>query len=152
MLTKALLGRYLDRDVWLAEINHPSDLNDPILDNSTMLIVFGDAVPAIERQEAFDAISAREPITVMVAGNAAKVAWNELADRVYLIERRKLTMAFNTDDASAIGRLETFFFCSMPGEDRWDEWSGYVIVGWREDMSPYVSIVRAHFTNTLPSN
>lgn len=136
-----LLGTYLGKDVWLADIAQPSGLNDRFIDNTTMLIVIGDSVSQAERLALLDAVAEREPIVVMVAAHDTHTVWEDLADRVYLRENRKLTMAYKSEETEPSGRLEDLLFTAMPGEDRFDEWSGYVIVVWGEETSPYEAAI-----------
>ena len=144
-MLKRLLGKYLDRDVWLADIAQPSDLNDEFIDTTTILIVIGDEVSRAARLALLEAVAAREPILTIVAARDSHAVWEELADRVYLRTDRKLTMAFRSEEAEPLGRLEDLFFTAMPGEGRCDEWSGYVIAVWGEDAAPYEALILERF-------
>ncbi len=122
------IGKYLDRRVRIGVVPRAPRTATERLDGDVVLLTSDTALSAEAARTLVHRVIEGEPLAVMVSGPAVDVLFDEMLDILNDGRSRRHIMTGSSHEPALQGILEDFFFSVLPSEDRFDQWSGYVVL------------------------
>lgn len=122
------IGKYLDRRVRIGAVPRTPRIANQRLDGDVVLLISDTALSAEAARTLIHNVIVDEPLAMMVSGPAAKVLFDEMLDILNDGRSGRHIMTASSHEPALQGILEDFFFSVLPSEDRFDRWSGYVVL------------------------